>query len=200
MERVASCRCGQLTATCRGEPVRVSVCHCLNCQKRSGSAFAAQARWPDDQVTITGATQMTMKGEIVPPANMHAIVDTAGQVIEMTILDGKAWMNMAGTWTELPAAAAEQMAAGFNMANTDALDAMTEAQGLGTTNVDGKDVLSYAWKLDVEGSSTVNRAFVDPANGAPTRMETDVTAQGAVTNVVVNYTYDPSVTITAPAM
>ena len=150
--------------------------------------------------TISGATQMSMKGEIVPPANMHAVVDTAGQVIEMTILDGKAWMNMAGTWTELPAAAAEQMAAGFNMANTDALDTMTEPQCLGTTNVDGKDLKSYAWKLDVEGSSTINRALVDPANGAPTRMETDVTASGAVTNVVVDYTYDPAVKITAPAM
>ena len=150
--------------------------------------------------TIGGAAQMSMKGEIVPPANMHAVVDTAGQVIEMTILDGKAWMNMAGAWMELPAEAAAQMTAGFNMANTEALDTMTEPQCLGTTNVDGKDLKSYAWKLDVEGSSTVNRALVDPANGAPVRMETDVTAQGAVTNVVVNYVYDPAVTITAPAM
>ena len=30
--------------------------------------------------TITGATSMSMKGEIVPPANMHAVVDTAGEV------------------------------------------------------------------------------------------------------------------------
>ncbi|RYE78710.1 MAG: hypothetical protein EOP19_21135 [Hyphomicrobiales bacterium] len=150
--------------------------------------------------TISGATQMTMTGEIVPPANMHATVDTAGQVIEMVILDGKAWMNMAGAWMELPAAAAEQMTAGFNMANTDALDAMTEPQCLGTTNVDGRDLKSYAWKLDVDGNATVNRAHVDPANGAPVRMETDVTTQGTVTNVVVNYTYDPTVTITAPAM
>lgn len=150
--------------------------------------------------TISGATAMTMSGEIIPPANMHAIVDTAGQVIEMTILDGKAWMNMAGAWTELPAAAAEQMAAGFNMANTDALDTMTEAQCLGTTNVDGKDLKSYAWKLDVDGTLTINRAFVDPANNAPVQMETDITAAGATTNVVVKYVYDPSVTITAPAM
>jgi hypothetical protein len=50
----ASCRCGQLRATVTGEPVRVSVCHCLNCQKRSGSAFAAQARWPAEQVVIEG--------------------------------------------------------------------------------------------------------------------------------------------------
>jgi hypothetical protein len=52
--RTATCRCGQLRATCFGEPLRVSVCHCLDCQKRSGSAFATQARWPDDRVTLTG--------------------------------------------------------------------------------------------------------------------------------------------------
>ena len=50
----ASCRCGQLRATVSGEPIRVSVCHCLNCKKRSGSAFAAQARWPKDDVRIEG--------------------------------------------------------------------------------------------------------------------------------------------------
>ncbi|GAA0638510.1 GFA family protein [Brevundimonas lenta] len=52
--REARCRCGQLSAACLGEPVRVSVCHCLACQQRSGSAFAAQARYPADRVTITG--------------------------------------------------------------------------------------------------------------------------------------------------
>lgn len=52
--RTATCRCGQLRAVCEGEPVRVSVCHCLACQQRSGSAFAAQARWPDARVTVTG--------------------------------------------------------------------------------------------------------------------------------------------------
>ncbi len=52
-----SCRCGQLRATVTGEPVRVSVCHCLNCKKRSGSAFAAQARWPAEQVAIEGQSK-----------------------------------------------------------------------------------------------------------------------------------------------
>jgi hypothetical protein len=56
-ERTATCRCGQLQAICLGEPVRVSVCHCLACQRRSGSAFAAQARWPDAQVTLRGAAK-----------------------------------------------------------------------------------------------------------------------------------------------
>ena len=53
----ASCRCGQLSATVTGEPVRVSVCHCLNCKKRSGSAFTVQARWPSDQVRIEGGSK-----------------------------------------------------------------------------------------------------------------------------------------------
>ena len=53
--RIATCRCGQLRAACSGAPVRVSVCHCLECQKRSGSAFAVQARWPDERLRLTGA-------------------------------------------------------------------------------------------------------------------------------------------------
>jgi hypothetical protein len=49
-ERDATCACGQLRVTCRGEPVRVSVCHCLECQRRTGSAFGVQARFARDQV------------------------------------------------------------------------------------------------------------------------------------------------------
>ena len=43
--RTASCSCGQLRVTVGGEPVRISMCHCLECQKRTGSAFGAQARF-----------------------------------------------------------------------------------------------------------------------------------------------------------
>jgi hypothetical protein len=56
-DRTASCRCGKLRATVTGEPVRVSVCHCINCKKRSGSAFAAQARWPKPSVRIEGESR-----------------------------------------------------------------------------------------------------------------------------------------------
>lgn len=30
------------------------MCHCVECQRRTGSPFGQQARWPADQVTITG--------------------------------------------------------------------------------------------------------------------------------------------------
>jgi len=52
--RKASCSCGQLRVMVTGEPVRISICHCLNCQQRSGSLFAAQARWPREKVVIEG--------------------------------------------------------------------------------------------------------------------------------------------------
>jgi hypothetical protein len=70
--RVASCSCGQLRLTCEGEPVRISICHCLECQKRTGSVFAAQARFSRDGVTIEGrATQWTRHGDSGAPATFH---------------------------------------------------------------------------------------------------------------------------------
>ncbi|MCO5975590.1 GFA family protein [Ideonella oryzae] len=52
--RLASCSCGQLTATVQGDPIRVAVCHCLTCQRRTGSVFGAQARFPREAVRTAG--------------------------------------------------------------------------------------------------------------------------------------------------
>jgi hypothetical protein len=52
--RRASCSCGRLSVTVTGAPVRVSMCHCLECQKRTGSLFGAQARWPRESVVLAG--------------------------------------------------------------------------------------------------------------------------------------------------
>ena len=54
--RTAACSCGAVTAAVTGEPVRISMCHCLACQRRTGSVFGAQARWPRDQVRLSGET------------------------------------------------------------------------------------------------------------------------------------------------
>jgi hypothetical protein len=48
--RQASCGCGQLKIECDGEPVRISICHCLDCQRRTGSVFGTQARFPKEQI------------------------------------------------------------------------------------------------------------------------------------------------------
>ena len=48
--RVASCCCGQFKLTCKGDPVRISMCHCFACQQRTGSVFGVQARFKPDQI------------------------------------------------------------------------------------------------------------------------------------------------------
>jgi hypothetical protein len=52
--RHAACSCGQLSLVADGEPVRISMCHCLACQRRTGSAFGIQARFPRENVRIEG--------------------------------------------------------------------------------------------------------------------------------------------------
>jgi len=54
--RIASCSCGQLMARVVGAPVRISICHCLACQRRTGSVFGVQARFPRENVSISGAS------------------------------------------------------------------------------------------------------------------------------------------------
>jgi hypothetical protein len=56
--RKASCNCGQLTAICTGpDPERRSLCHCKNCQMRTGSAYSIQTRYPRSQVKIAGKSK-----------------------------------------------------------------------------------------------------------------------------------------------
>jgi hypothetical protein len=55
--RYAACSCEQLHLTVEGDAVRISVCHCLACQRRTGSAFGVQARFPANKVRIEGSSR-----------------------------------------------------------------------------------------------------------------------------------------------
>jgi hypothetical protein len=50
LRRHASCVCGQLAVTVDGDPLRVNVCNCKDCQRRSGSAFQIGAWFEEGQV------------------------------------------------------------------------------------------------------------------------------------------------------
>jgi hypothetical protein len=52
--REAACHCGQLRLEVSGDPFVVSICHCLACQRRTGSAFGMQAAFKPDQVEVVG--------------------------------------------------------------------------------------------------------------------------------------------------
>jgi hypothetical protein len=54
--RHAACSCGQLRLTCEGEPVRISMCHCVECQRRTGAVFSNQAWFQRRQIDIAGTS------------------------------------------------------------------------------------------------------------------------------------------------
>lgn len=54
MEHKASCSCGQLSLTYSDEIKRTSICHCLECQKRTGSVFGVQTRLDGSKTATRG--------------------------------------------------------------------------------------------------------------------------------------------------
>ena len=56
MERHASCHCGKLVLCCTGEPAKVSLCHCFDCQRRTGSLFSVAAFFPRDKVAVVSGS------------------------------------------------------------------------------------------------------------------------------------------------
>src|SRR5215467_104170 len=59
--RHAACNCGQLHLTIEGEPARVSMCHCLECQRRTGAVISNQARFRREQVNFAGKATAWMR-------------------------------------------------------------------------------------------------------------------------------------------
>ena len=90
MTRVAECSCGQLRVTVEGDPVRASVCHCLACQRRSGSAFAVQARFAADAVTVEGPTSRFVRASDDGDARTFTFCPTCGATVffELDMMPG----------------------------------------------------------------------------------------------------------------
>ena len=59
----ASCSCGQLSIELQGEPRGVGVCHCLACQRRTGSVFAALASFAPPYRVSGQATEYVRVGD-----------------------------------------------------------------------------------------------------------------------------------------
>lgn len=53
--RFAGCVCGRVRYVATGLPLRVTICHCAWCQRRTGAAFGAEAVFPKEAVESIGA-------------------------------------------------------------------------------------------------------------------------------------------------
>jgi hypothetical protein len=61
--RTASCSCGQLRLEVEGDPAGVGICSCLACQQRTGSVFAALARFQAPYTVFGQATEYARVGD-----------------------------------------------------------------------------------------------------------------------------------------
>ena len=61
--RTASCCCGQLSIEVQGEVLGTGVCHCLSCQQRTGSVFAALAAFAAPYTVAGKATEFVRSGD-----------------------------------------------------------------------------------------------------------------------------------------
>lgn len=50
----AQCQCGQLSVEVPGETAAVVACHCIACQRRTGSPVGVAAYYPDADVDVSG--------------------------------------------------------------------------------------------------------------------------------------------------
>lgn len=64
--RSGGCLCGRLRFVTSGPPLRVGLCHCLDCRKHHGALFHASAIFPRDAVTVEGEAR-TYKGRSFCP-------------------------------------------------------------------------------------------------------------------------------------
>jgi glutathione-dependent formaldehyde-activating enzyme len=92
MTRIAHCCCGSLRAEATGEPAFVAACHCMECQRRTGSPFGVSTYFPKEQVCTEGPSKVYVRGSdagrvmrdfmgSLKPARLRPAVSNATRVV-----------------------------------------------------------------------------------------------------------------------
>src|SRR6185436_11360603 len=81
MERLAQCQCGRLRAITSGEPIRVSVCHCMACQQRTGSVFSCNCYFRKASVRIEGEAKLYARSAESGREVRHYFCPTCGSTV-----------------------------------------------------------------------------------------------------------------------
>lgn len=149
--------------------------------------------------TDSSIGQFTVTGEIIPTGKSHIVIDFPGQQMEVISIGDEAWLKTGAEWTvagpELIAATA-----GFSGTDLQMLAGLSEPQCLGMQTIEGVELLGYSFAYALEGITSTNLVYIDPATKFPARMESDIAAGGDAGKSVMTYEYDPTITITAPVL
>ncbi len=74
------CVCGKIRIVASGRPLRVGICHCLDCRKHHGALFYAAAVFPQDAVTIAGAPHDHSGRHFCPACGSSVFARTGDEV------------------------------------------------------------------------------------------------------------------------
>ena len=123
-ERAGGCQCGAIRYRLSGEAIALSVCHCTECQRQSGSAFGMSLIMPKDACHIVGTLKtFTRSSESGRPVTCAFCPECGTRIYhEPRYLDGvlnfkpgtlddtsalrpslEVWTTRKQAWIELPA-------------------------------------------------------------------------------------------------
>jgi hypothetical protein len=125
-----SCMCGQISYDSDAEPAMTAVCHCVDCQKQSGTAFSIVVGLPRDQLKVNGNLAIfTTRGGSGEAVNRHfwgtcgspicSQVDAMPDILfikagtledtswlqpqlEFWCDSAQSWLDLGGQWDKLP--------------------------------------------------------------------------------------------------
>ncbi len=78
---IASCQCGALTPEVAAYSPMVVACHCLDCQRRTGSALGVAAYYPETAVTVAGTARTYTRPTATGGAFVQRFCPTCGSTL-----------------------------------------------------------------------------------------------------------------------
>jgi hypothetical protein len=90
------CLCGKVRYTANAEPAFIGVCHCHDCQKFSGSAFAIVVAMPKDALSVQGKLSTFSKPGDTGQAMARSFCPECGSGIvdEAAVMPGMVMINV----------------------------------------------------------------------------------------------------------
>jgi len=88
MPRTARCLCGAFTVIVSTEPMMVNVCHCQDCQLRSGAPWSSAAYFPKEAVRLDGPNKIYTRTSDAGTRINHHFCSTCGSTVCWTLETG----------------------------------------------------------------------------------------------------------------
>jgi hypothetical protein len=95
-EMIGGCLCGKVRYSANADPAFVGVCHCRDCQKRSGGAFSVVIGLPTAALSVQGETSSYRNTGDSGKSLVHSFCPACGSPIvgEAEVMPGVSMINV----------------------------------------------------------------------------------------------------------